>query len=158
MTAKNFEYSPFGSWVEPDGTIHAMTKYQVHKQWMFDLHGSDWGEEKYNIETEAERRGWVLITLGMLATDFAIDFHENKVTKKAIDATRQILKGHDPDDPVHINDCLGMKDGYFPWKKAYGALAKYPEAVKPKQKLRAPMRGLSKAALKTSPTHGNGKS
>ncbi len=144
----DFKYSTNGYWVAPDGAIHAMPEYQIHKVWMFERHGDEWVVERHHVELEAQRKGWVEITFGMMCTGFAIEFHENKVTKAAISSTREILKEHDPDEPVHINDCLGFKDGYFPWRKAYTTLAKYPEPIKPKPKLKKPVRGLSRTSFK----------
>jgi len=144
---REFKYSTNGYWIEPDGTIHAMTEYQIHKQWLYDLHGEEWDIERFKIETEASERGWISITFGMLNTGFAIDFHENNVTKKGIRSVQKILKEHSPDDAVHINDCLGFKDGFSPWQIARTELNKYPEEIKKRPKLKKPVRGLLAKAI-----------
>lgn len=118
----DYKFSENGYWIEPDGTIHAMTEWQAHASWIAThLHGDEFIGHMKRADYEAEDRGWARITFANNNCGFDVSFDREAVTKEAVRSVRRILKDHQPDKNIVV-----ISEKFDLMRDADRALAQYP--------------------------------
>lgn len=117
-----YQFSENGYWIEPNGTIHAMTEWQAHVLWInVHLYGDDTIGYMKHAEEEAVNTGWARITFANNNRGFDVSFDREAVTKEAVRSVRCILKDHQPDTNIVI-----ISEKFDLMRDADRALAQYP--------------------------------
>lgn len=100
----DYQHSSNGYWIDPTGVIHDMVGWQVHAEWIASHLNFNTIFGQHDAPIQAINDGWVRVTFAGNGGGFDTSFDSEKVSKAAIRAVRKILKDHNPENNICINN------------------------------------------------------